>query len=410
MRKMNSFSVIIILVVLCFLKCIDEIRATDITTDEDALLALKAHITNDPQNLITSNWSNTTSVCNWIGITCGTRHRRVRGIALQNLSLTGTIPPQIGHLSFLVYFSLYNNHFQGSLPIGLANLRRLRLLDLGSNLFDGIIPTWIGFLIQLQYLDLSSNNFGGGVPVSLCNLSKLHHLYVGMNNLEGQIPDAIGNLQSLKFLSLSNNKLSGAVPIGEIPRSIGNLTQLRILDFTENKLTGSIPFEISNLPYLEELYLGVNDDDMVAHVSDFGIAKLIGEDQSFIQTMTFATVGYMAPEYGSEGLVSTKGDIYSLGILMMETFTRRRPVDEMFNEEMSMKKWIRESLPYGVTHFADPNLIRVNERDYLSKTDCISSIMELALKCCEDAPEERISSKEVASTLNKIKVKLLNDV
>ena len=37
------------------------------------------------------------------------------------------------------------------------------------------------------------------------------------------------------------------------------------------------------------------DENMVAHVSDFGIAKLLGEGHSITQTMTLATVGYMAP-------------------------------------------------------------------------------------------------------------------
>ncbi|XP_065851307.1 receptor kinase-like protein Xa21 [Euphorbia lathyris] len=152
------------------------------------------------------------------------------------------------------------------------------------------------------------------------------------------------------------------------------------------------------------------DDDVVAHVTDFGIAKLVGEDQSFIQTINLATIGYMAPEYGSEGLVSIKGDIYSFGILLIETFTRKRPTDEMFNEDMSMKKWVKDSVPSGVTQLVDPNLLRVNERHYLAKIDCTSSIMNLALKCCVDVPKERIGIKDVLITLNKIKVKLLNDV
>ncbi|XP_065851311.1 receptor kinase-like protein Xa21 [Euphorbia lathyris] len=152
------------------------------------------------------------------------------------------------------------------------------------------------------------------------------------------------------------------------------------------------------------------DEDMVAHITDFGIAKLIGEDQSFIQTITLATVGYMAPEYGSEGLVSVKGDIYSFGIMLIETFTRKRPTDEMFNEDMNMKQWIEESLHSGVDQLIDPNLVRVDERHYLAKTDCTSSIMKLALQCCADVPGERVSSKDVLIALNNIKVKLLNDI
>ncbi|KAI5331350.1 hypothetical protein L3X38_021476 [Prunus dulcis] len=49
------------------------------------------------------------------------------------------------------------------------------------------------------------------------------------------------------------------------------------------------------------------DDEMVAHVADFGIAKLLGGGDSITQTMTLATIGYMAPEYGLEGMVSTRG-------------------------------------------------------------------------------------------------------
>ncbi|KAL2550769.1 LRR receptor-like serine/threonine-protein kinase EFR [Forsythia ovata] len=54
------------------------------------------------------------------------------------------------------------------------------------------------------------------------------------------------------------------------------------------------------------------DEDMVAHVSDFGIAKLFDEGESTAQTKTLAAIGYMAPEYGTEGIVSTSGDVYSL--------------------------------------------------------------------------------------------------
>ncbi|XP_065864577.1 putative receptor-like protein kinase At3g47110 isoform X3 [Euphorbia lathyris] len=210
MEKINSFLVIVILCFMCFLKCLDEIRAiSDINTDGDALLALKAHIINDPKNLLSSNWSKDTSICNWIGITCGIRHHRVRGIRLTNMSLTGTIPPQIGNLSFLVNFSLLNNSFHGFLPIELSNLHRLKFLKLGFNFFNGVIPSWIGSFSQLQYLSLDFNKF------------------------KGEIPKSIGNLINLEILSIRRNFIGGKIPL-----SIGNLTKLRAIDFDENKLAG----------------------------------------------------------------------------------------------------------------------------------------------------------------------------
>ncbi|CAL9004652.1 unnamed protein product [Prunus brigantina] len=158
------------------------------------------------------------------------------------------------------------------------------------------------------------------------------------------------------------------------------------------------------------------DDDMVAHVADFGIAKLLGGGDSSTQTITLATIGYMAPEYGMEGIVSTRGDVYSFGIVLMETFTRRKPTDEMFVGEMNLKQWIADSLvlPDGkIDEVVDANLLGIGteqeDDDHVRKKDLLSSIMRLALTCCAESPEERISMKEVVATLNKIKTKFLKD-
>ncbi|CAL9005302.1 unnamed protein product [Prunus brigantina] len=158
------------------------------------------------------------------------------------------------------------------------------------------------------------------------------------------------------------------------------------------------------------------DDDMVAHVADFGIAKLLGGGDSMTKTMTLATVGYMAPEYGMEGIVSTRGDVYSFGIVVMETFTRRKPTDEMFVGEMSLKQWISNSLVLPdaiIDEVVDANLLGIGteheDDDHVKKRDCLSTIMKLALACCAESPEERISTKEAVATLKKIKTKFLKD-
>ncbi|KAM3287540.1 hypothetical protein P3S67_020970 [Capsicum chacoense] len=66
------------------------------------------------------------------------------------------------------------------------------------------------------------------------------------------------------------------------------------------------------------------DQEMVGHVSDFGILKLLGTGETFVQTMTIATIGYAAPEYGQDKIVSTSCDVDSFCILMMETYGSSR--------------------------------------------------------------------------------------
>ncbi|XP_062087501.1 cysteine-rich receptor-like protein kinase 10 isoform X2 [Humulus lupulus] len=61
------------------------------------------------------------------------------------------------------------------------------------------------------------------------------------------------------------------------------------------------------------------DKNMSPKVSDFGMAKLFGEDQIQGNTMRIVgTYGYMAPEYAMEGLYSVKSDVFSFGVLLLE--------------------------------------------------------------------------------------------
>ncbi|KAL8506431.1 hypothetical protein ACS0TY_017351 [Phlomoides rotata] len=150
------------------------------------------------------------------------------------------------------------------------------------------------------------------------------------------------------------------------------------------------------------------DDDMVAHVGDFGIAKLLTQEQRMQQTRTLGTIGYMAPEYGSDGLISTMVDVYSYGILVMEILTGRRPTDEMFSGELTMRRWVSESFPSSVMQIVDQELLRMSDESVRARHErWLASAMELAVECTTDLAEERPNMKYVAVRINEIKLKLL---
>ena len=91
------------------------INPVDNETDHLALLAFKSKIVHDPERVMDS-WNNYVHFCNWQGVTCGKRHRRVTILDLQARRLVGFISPYIGNLSFLRVLRLNNNTFQGEIP------------------------------------------------------------------------------------------------------------------------------------------------------------------------------------------------------------------------------------------------------------------------------------------------------
>jgi LRR receptor-like serine/threonine-protein kinase FLS2 len=140
-------------------KCIS--MTTSNFTDQSALLAFKAHITFDPPNILAHNWSSKTSFCDWIGISCNVRGQRVTALNLPDMGLIGTIPPQLGNLSFPQFLNISNDSFHGYLPSEIGNLHRLKSIDVQANNFTGLIPESFGNLSNVQLVTLATNSLTG---------------------------------------------------------------------------------------------------------------------------------------------------------------------------------------------------------------------------------------------------------
>ncbi|KAG8492637.1 hypothetical protein CXB51_010084 [Gossypium anomalum] len=104
------------------------------------------------------------------------------------------------------------------------------------------------------------------------------------------------------------------------------------------------------------------NEEMVAHISDFGLAKLISRDRvsySANQSSSLGfrgTIGYAPPEYCMGSELSTKSDVYSYGILLLEMFIGKRPTDERVKESLSLHNFVKSTLPEQITEIIDPIL------------------------------------------------------
>ncbi|KAH7657218.1 Non-specific serine/threonine protein kinase protein, partial [Dioscorea alata] len=167
------------------------------------------------------------------------------------------------------------------------------------------------------------------------------------------------------------------------------------------------------------------DDEMGAHVGDFGLAKLLPEaiSRSLMQESSCSTgiirgsIGYVAPEYGGGAQVSTAGDVFSFGIVLLELFTRKRPVSDAFKDGLSLCDFVKMAFPDRVMDIVDPSLMLeqdqlgglsnnvVNQRDEHARRfhECLVSVLKLGLSCSNSLPRERMNMQDVAVEIRVIR-------
>ncbi|XLR22915.1 hypothetical protein HN51_069165 [Arachis hypogaea] len=138
------------------------------------------------------------------------------------------------------------------------------------------------------------------------------------------------------------------------------------------------------------------DHEMVAKISDFGMARIFYENQNTANTKrVVGTYGYMAPEYAMEGLFSVKSDVFSFGVMLLEIINGKRNSGfyttelaptllayawQLWNEERKLE-------------FVDPVLLE-------SCVACeVVKCMHIGLLCVQEDPELRPNMSSVVVLL-----------
>lgn len=127
-----------------------------------------------------------------------------------------------------------------------------------------------------------------------------------------------------------------------------------------------------------------------ARVTDFGLARVVRPGDTHVSTVVAGTVGYVAPEYGQTWRATTKGDVYSYGVLLMELATGRRAVDA--GEEECLVDWARRTAKEGREQ-------QQGEEDGSASGAVLSELLALGMRCTADAPHERPDMPEVLAEL-----------
>ncbi|XP_010905056.3 putative leucine-rich repeat receptor-like serine/threonine-protein kinase At2g24130 [Elaeis guineensis] len=164
------------------------------------------------------------------------------------------------------------------------------------------------------------------------------------------------------------------------------------------------------------------DEDMTAIVSDFGIARLVKQDENnditnsspynSITGLLQGSVGYIAPEYGLGGRPSAQGDVYSFGVLVLEMITGKRPTDALFHEGLSLQEWVKSHYPHDIEVITSQAPLRdsslVDSLYYKKlRRELMVELIELGLVCASFSPALRPTMINVAHEIALLKQDLV---
>ncbi|MQM03723.1 hypothetical protein Taro_036504 [Colocasia esculenta] len=141
------------------------------------------------------------------------------------------------------------------------------------------------------------------------------------------------------------------------------------------------------------------DASMNPKISDFGLARIFGGDQTEVNTKRIAgTYGYMSPEYALDGLISEKSDVFSFGVILLEIVTGKRSTGYYpYKNSMNLLGYVWYMWKEG----RGSELIGSTS---MESTSCASEAMKcihVGLLCIQDNAAERPTMSSVVLLLGK---------
>ncbi|KAF3434957.1 hypothetical protein FNV43_RR22044 [Rhamnella rubrinervis] len=432
----------------------------------------------------------------------------INGLDLSENNLSGEIPATIQKCQSLEYLYLQGNSFQGIMTSALASLSAIQHLDLSRNKLSGPVPIDL-YKTPFLYLNLSYNNLEDHLPkVSYRRLYEATGGFstsnlIGSGGFGSVYKGILDQGQSVAVKVFNLQQIGGSKSFIAECNSLGNIRHRNLvkiitccssIDYNHNEFkavvykfmtNGSLEKwlhpctesedQTGNLSFIQRLNIAIDvaaalhylhdqcettvlhcdikpsnvllDHNMTAHLSDFGLARLLSTANSQTQSSTVGmkgTIGYAAPEYAMGGQASKEGDVYSYGILVLEMFTGRRPTDEIFENGLNLHSFAENALPEKLLRIVDPTGVprevtetemaagedgysNEDEKDRIEAEEeivsyklervrkmddnmqrCLQSVLKISLACSMESPRDRMNMASVSRELHRLKDAFLN--
>ncbi|KAF5959970.1 hypothetical protein HYC85_001179 [Camellia sinensis] len=142
------------------------------------------------------------------------------------------------------------------------------------------------------------------------------------------------------------------------------------------------------------------NEEFEPKVADFGLARLISACETHVSTDIAGTFGYIPPEYGRSWRSTTKGDVYSFGVILVELVTGKEPTGPEFKEIEggNLVGWVFQKMKKGqAVDVLDQTVLNADSKQMMLQT------LQIAAICLSDSPANRPTMLHVLKFLKKIK-------
>ncbi|KAL8049699.1 hypothetical protein ABFX02_06G036200 [Erythranthe guttata] len=142
------------------------------------------------------------------------------------------------------------------------------------------------------------------------------------------------------------------------------------------------------------------NQDFEPKVADFGLARLISACETHVSTDLAGTFGYIPPEYGQSWKSTTRGDVYSFGVILLELLTGKEPTGPDFKdiEGGNLVGWVFLKVKNGLAvDVLDPVVLDADSKQMMLQT------LQIAVVCLSENPVNRPTMLHVLKFLKGIK-------
>nr|POE76396.1 g-type lectin s-receptor-like serine/threonine-protein kinase [Quercus suber] len=219
-----------------------------------------------------------------------------------------------------------------------------------------------------------------------------------------------GNLNDMRvdqdgqdiYIRLANSELDNS----EKNRHSSKIKQVRIIVGSALLVMGILILGVISYVWKKKIsFKGITrknynyvDDTMNPKISDFGLARTFGGDQTEAKTKRIVgTHGYMSPEYAGYGQFSIKSDVFSFGVLVLEIVSGKRNREFChFDDHLNLlglawRLWIEDQAM---------ELIDKSIGDMFTLSDQVLRCIHVGLLCVQQRPEDRPDMSSVVLMLS----------